>query len=57
MPVNILKYGIALFAFAIISYFCARVIFTKLRQAGYIKKLNFGKKKENEEDNYIDIHN
>ncbi len=37
MPVNLLKYGIALIATAVILYFSARLILTKLKKAGIIK--------------------
>ena len=49
MPINLLKYGIALVSIAVISYFCTRVIMAKLKKAGILKQLRFGKKKEEKE--------
>ncbi len=48
MPTDILKYVIALFSMVIIAYFCIRIITAKLKKAGILKQLKFGKKKEEE---------
>ncbi len=46
MPINLLKYGLALASIAVIAYFSIRVIAAKLKKAGILKHLRFGKKKE-----------
>ena len=49
MPINMLKYGIALFSMGVIAYFCTRIIIAKLKNKGILKQLRFGKKKEEKE--------
>ncbi len=48
MPVDLLKYGLALISIVTIAYFSIRIITAKLKKAGILKQLRFGKKKEEE---------
>ena len=46
MPMNLVKYGLALISMAIIAYFSVWLVLKKLRQAGILKPLKFKKKIE-----------
>ncbi len=45
MPINMFKYALGLISISIITYFCIRLIATKLKKAGILKSLKFGKNK------------
>ncbi len=45
MPVNLLKYGLALIATAVIIFFSVRIALKALKKGGYIKGFNISKSK------------